>query len=53
MSPSSASTATPEPVVKCPTCGAEIPLSSGWGPVGDKQFLCWRCGEVTDLVVWH
>jgi len=42
---------TSEPAVKCPGCGAEIPLSSGWGPVGDKQFQCARCGELSDLVV--
>ena len=40
-----------EPAVKCPACGAEIPLSSGWGPVGDKQFQCAACGEISDLVV--
>ena len=40
-----------EPYVKCPDCGAEIPLSSGWGPVGDKRFACSRCGEVIDLVI--
>ncbi|MBV9411726.1 MAG: hypothetical protein JO148_09020 [Acidimicrobiia bacterium] len=45
-------TAAPsEPAVKCPTCGAEMPLSSGWGPVGDKQFMCDRCGALTDLVI--
>jgi len=30
---------------------AKIPLSTGWGPVGDKQFMCSRCGEVTDLII--
>ena len=45
------STDTREPFVKCKGCGADLPLSSGWGPVGEKQFLCLRCGEVTDLVI--
>jgi len=45
------STKTHEPFVRCPRCDAEIPLSSGWGPVADKRFLCSRCGEVTDLVI--
>jgi len=40
-----------EPSVKCPGCGAEMPLSSGWGPVGDKQFVCAACGERSELVV--
>jgi transposase len=40
-----------EPTVRCPACGGVIPLSSGWGPVGDKRFLCARCGEVTDLTI--
>jgi hypothetical protein len=40
-----------EPTVKCPACGGVIPLSSGWGPVGDKRFLCARCGEVCDLTI--
>ena len=39
----------PEPVIKCPACSADIPLSSGWGPVGDKRFRCSRCGEHTEL----
>jgi len=37
--------------MRCPACGAEIPLSSGWGPVGDKQYMCEHCGEISDLVV--
>jgi hypothetical protein len=28
-----------------------MPLSSGWGPVGDKQFMCDRCGALTDLII--
>ena len=39
----------PTPVVKCPACDADIPLSSGWGPVGDKQFRCSQCGEFSEL----
>jgi transposase-like protein len=39
----------PEPVLKCPACTADIPLSSGWGPVGDKQFRCSHCGELCEL----
>jgi hypothetical protein len=39
----------PEPILKCPACGAGIPLSSGWGPVGDKRFRCSHCGELTEL----
>ena len=39
----------PEPVIKCPACSADIPLSSGWGPVGDKRFRCSHCGEDTEL----
>jgi hypothetical protein len=39
----------PEPVLKCPACAADIPLSSGWGPVGDKQFRCSHCGELCEL----
>ena len=35
--------------IKCPACGADIPLSSGWGPVGDKRFRCSHCGEDTEL----
>ena len=46
-----ASAVTREPFVKCQACGADIPLSTGWGPVGDKRFVCSGCGEVTDLVI--
>ena len=38
-----------EPVVICPGCGADMPLASGWGPVGDKQFRCGQCGELSEL----
>ena len=40
-----------EPVVKCPSCGGAIALSSGWGPVGDKRFRCPQCGENSELHV--
>jgi hypothetical protein len=40
-----------EPTGKCPGCGVEMPLSSGWGPVGDKHFVCANCGAPSELVV--
>jgi predicted RNA-binding Zn-ribbon protein involved in translation (DUF1610 family) len=44
-------TERPEPIVKCQACGGGIPLSSGWGPVGDKRFQCPECGALSDLCV--
>jgi predicted RNA-binding Zn-ribbon protein involved in translation (DUF1610 family) len=39
----------PEPALKCQACGETIALSSGWGPVGAKQFRCPHCGDISEL----